>query len=137
MTHSFPTRRSSDVSGDSDVVIANAASGAQGRNVPFQIRVPTEWGLQAGTFTDELQLALIDQGGNIVDTSTFTFTILIPSAVSLRLVGAVVGGGGVGPAQVDLGSLSSSEEPRSDRFRSEEHTSELQSLMRTSYAVFC
>src|SRR3546814_10384627 len=24
-----------------------------------------------------------------------------------------------------------------DRFRSEEHTSELQSLMRTSYAVFC
>src|SRR3546814_3223383 len=29
--------------------------------------------------------------------------------------------------------------PRSgrDRFRSEEHTSELQSLMRTSYAVFC
>src|SRR3546814_5352243 len=80
-------------------------------------------------------------------------SILIPSAVSLRLVGAVVGGGGGGPAQVDLGSLSSSEETRSDRFealilstapyavrfdsRSEEHTSELQSLMRISYAVFC
>src|SRR3546814_10200943 len=107
-------------SADSDVVIANAPSGAQGRNVPFQIRVPTEWGLQAGTFTDELQLALIDQGGNIVDTSTLTVTILIPSAVSLRLVGAVVGGGGGGPAQVDLG-------------RSEEHTYELQSLMRNSY----
>src|SRR3546814_11279311 len=59
-------------SADSDVVIANAPSGAQGRNVPFQIRVPTEWGLQAGTFTAELQLALIDQGGNIVDTSKFT-----------------------------------------------------------------
>src|SRR3546814_8626707 len=27
--------------------------------------------------------------------------------------------------------------PRLARFRSEEHTSELQSLMRTSYAVFC
>src|SRR3546814_1639487 len=27
--------------------------------------------------------------------------------------------------------------PRSDRQRSEEHTSELQSLMRISYAVFC
>src|SRR3546814_7936356 len=27
--------------------------------------------------------------------------------------------------------------PESYRFRSEEHTSELQSLMRTSYAVFC
>src|SRR3546814_15818531 len=68
-------------SADSDVVIANAPSGAQGRNVPFQIRVPTEWGLQAGTFTDELQLALIDQGGNIVDTSKLTVTLLIPSAV--------------------------------------------------------
>src|SRR3546814_16540544 len=43
-------------------------------------------------------------------------SILIPAAVSLRLVGAVVGGGGGGPAQVDLGSLSSSEETRSDRF---------------------
>src|SRR3546814_7782991 len=29
------------------------------------------------------------------------------------------------------------EEPRADRRRSEEHTSELQSLMRISYAVFC
>src|SRR3546814_7825241 len=27
--------------------------------------------------------------------------------------------------------------PRNNRFRSEEHTSELQSLMRISYAVFC
>src|SRR3546814_7607505 len=29
------------------------------------------------------------------------------------------------------------EEPQSIKFRSEEHTSELQSLMRNSYAVFC
>src|SRR3546814_5993929 len=29
------------------------------------------------------------------------------------------------------------EEKRADAFRSEEHTSELQSLMRISYAVFC
>src|SRR3546814_9050249 len=27
--------------------------------------------------------------------------------------------------------------PTEDKYRSEEHTSELQSLMRTSYAVFC
>lgn len=101
---------------NSDVVIANAPSGQQGRNVPFQITVPTEWGLQAGTFTDELQLLLIDQGGNIVDRSTLTVTIIVPSTVSLRLVGAVVGGGGSGPAQVDLGYLSSSKETRSDRF---------------------
>jgi len=82
----------------------------------FQITVPTEWGLQAGIFTDELQLSLIDQSGNIVDRSTLTVTILIPPTVSLRLVGAVVGGEGSGPAQVDLGYLSSSKETRSDRF---------------------
>src|SRR3546814_6119409 len=36
-----------------------------------------------------------------------------------------------GKAQIDL------DDPVGQRVRSEEHTSELQSLMRTSYAVFC
>src|SRR3546814_6530108 len=36
-----------------------------------------------------------------------------------------------------LGELSRLTRYRPARFRSEEHTSELQSLMRTSYAVFC
>src|SRR3546814_7130757 len=34
-------------------------------------------------------------------------------------------------------SLSGTQPPRAPRSRSEEHTSELQSLMRISYAVFC
>src|SRR3546814_8514962 len=41
---------------------------------------------------------------------------------------------------VELVSLSAYEAllaPRAEEMRSEEHTSELQSLMRTSYAVFC
>lgn len=101
---------------DSDVVIANAPPGPQGRAVPFQIGVPTEWGLRAGTYVDQLQLLLIDGSGNIADRSTLTVTIIIPPAVSLRLVGAVVGGEGGGPARVDLGNLSSSAETRSERF---------------------
>lgn len=101
---------------DSDVVIANAPPGPQGRNVPFQIGVSTEWGLRAGTYIDQLELSLIDENGNIADRSTLTITIVIPPAVSLRLVGAVVGGEGRGPAQVDLGNLSSSTETRSERF---------------------
>src|SRR3546814_4356460 len=36
-----------------------------------------------------------------------------------------------------LNSLRSSKEEGQSNFRSEEHTSELQSLMRISYAVFC
>lgn len=101
---------------DSDVIIPNAPAGPQGRAVPFQIGVPTEWGLRAGTFIEQLELSLIDQNGTVVDRSRLTLTIVIPSAVSLRLVGAVVGAGSSGPAQVDLGSLSSSRETRSERF---------------------
>src|SRR3546814_3327165 len=37
----------------------------------------------------------------------------------------------------DLAALCNSGQFRSDLYRSEEHTSELQSLMRISYAVFC
>lgn len=101
---------------DSDVVIANAPPGPQGRAVPFQLGVSTEWGLRAGTYVDQLELALIDRNGRVVDRSALTITVVIPSAVSLRLVGAVVGGGVGGPAQVDLGSLSSTQETRSERF---------------------
>src|SRR3546814_11736805 len=36
-----------------------------------------------------------------------------------------------------LGSITTGRVPVEDRQRSEEHTSELQSLMRISYAVFC
>lgn len=101
---------------DSDVIIADAPSDSQGVAVSFQLGVATEWGLRAGTYIDQLELALIDRSGSVVDRSTLTVTIVIPSAVSLRLVGAVVGGGGAGPAQVDLGTLSSTEETRSERF---------------------
>lgn len=101
---------------NSDVIIANAPSGPQGRAVPFQISVPTEWGLKSGIYTEQLQFSLIDESGGIVDRSTLTTTIVIPSVVSMRLVGAVVGDGSTGPAQVDLGNLSSSNETRSDRF---------------------
>src|SRR3546814_10662318 len=47
-------------------------------------------------------------------------------------VGGRPGGGGRGPAEGKLGAGRERAEARS-----EEHTSELQSLMRISYAVFC
>src|SRR3546814_1550897 len=39
--------------------------------------------------------------------------------------------------RLDLGAHGPDPRPRGGRARSEEHTSELQSLMRISYAVFC
>src|SRR3546814_2268907 len=44
---------------------------------------------------------------------------------------------GPGPAAFDAAGLSLFVVPRVGTLRSEEHTSELQSLMRISYAVFC
>src|SRR3546814_9985868 len=43
----------------------------------------------------------------------------------------------IGPYQDRLDALLEENEGRGRRDRSEEHTSELQSLMRISYAVFC
>lgn len=101
---------------NSDIIINNVLSDAQGQTVPIQISVPTEWGIKGGTFTEQLQLSLIGETGSIVDRTTLTTTIVIPSAVSMRLVGAVVGDGSAGPARIDLGNLSSSSETRSDNF---------------------
>src|SRR3546814_2476733 len=82
----------------------------------------------------------------------FPYTTLFRSVVALRQLGCAVkrhnglaGSGGAahpgGPrvALLDNGALIGVEEdhPLLDGRRSEEHTSELQSLMRISYAVFC
>ena len=100
----------------SDVIIADAPPAPQDLSIPFQIAVPTEWGLKAGTYSEQLQMLLVDENGNVADRSTLTVTIVIPPAVSLRLVGAVVGASGRGSAQIDLGTLSSSRETFSQRF---------------------
>ncbi len=101
---------------DSDIFIANAPPGTNGRNVPLRLRVTTEWGSRAGTYVEQLVLLLVDRNGQVVDRSNLTITIVIPSAVSLRLIGAVIGDGTSGPARVDLGNLSSTAVTRSQPF---------------------
>src|SRR3546814_9327148 len=56
-------------------------------------------------------------------------TFAAPLKVTLRLV--------VWDGDEETGSRSIRDIKEQDVYRSEEHTSELQSLMRTSYAVFC
>src|SRR3546814_10549822 len=53
----------------------------------------------------------------------------IPVPVTLQTLGTMLAGAMLGPVRGGLACLL--------YLRSEEHTSELQSLMRTSYAVFC
>src|SRR3546814_4007410 len=69
----------------------------------------------------ETALAGLRQYGN--DRQIETLAIVRKAIAALRL----------GGARVTLGSIAEATKP----FRSEEHTSELQSLMRISYAVFC
>src|SRR3546814_10172720 len=57
--------------------------------------------------------------------------------LTARLGGTVVGYGGLMCVLEDGHVTTIAVDPRWHRYRSEEHTSELQSLMRISYAVFC
>src|SRR3546814_4358947 len=69
----------------------------------------------------------------------FPYTTLFRSAHSRRHSLARCYQKGInGPASANIANVGSSIAPPSTQgFRSDEHTSELQSLMRISYAVFC
>src|SRR3546814_3280324 len=75
-----------------------------------------------------------DAGGAAGDAADDQLSSLRPVFLDLR--GAAAGGGGVRCRQVRNPELDLGGAGRALR-RSEEHTSELQSLMRISYAVFC
>src|SRR3546814_7631997 len=99
MTHSFPTRRSSDLEGNLGPVY-----GHQWRS----------WPLPGGGHVDQITLA-IDTIRNNPDSRR-----IIVSAWNVADIGKMA----LPPCHALFQ-------------RSEEHTSELQSLMRISYAVFC
>jgi hypothetical protein len=91
------------VTGDSDV--PTAVAGDAGTDpIRVEVRVPTEWGLVAGDYSDQLVLSLLNNNGTIVDQLDLSVRISIPAVTDLRVVGAT--GGGSGPALIDLGTLS-------------------------------
>lgn len=97
----------------SDLPVANAPGDDNGAQVGFQLTLPTEWGLQAGFYGDQLELALLDPAGLEVDTLTLSLNIDIPRAVALRVVGAT---GDTSVARIHLGTLSSTAPTTSDPF---------------------
>lgn len=97
----------------SDIGIT-AGAGSSGSLSPFELRLPTEWGLKAGDYDEPLLMSLIGPDGAVLDRLNLNVHIIIPAAVALNLVGAT--GGGAGPAQINLGLLSSTQQVRSPPF---------------------
>src|SRR3546814_5150025 len=110
MTHSFPTRRSSDLVGNERQLTALyllTVADIRGTS-------PKVWNSWKGKLLEDLyQQTITALGGAQPDTGTVLAQRKAVAATEIRLMGL------------------------RDESRSEEHTSELQSLMRNSYAVFC
>src|SRR3546814_5132322 len=105
------------------VVVMLAAGGAVAAERTVALDKPLQAAVAAAAAGDVLVLAPGVHAG----------LVTIDRAITLRgAPGAVIVGAG-------KGSVVTVESPdaRIEGLRSEEHTSELQSLMRTSYAVFC
>ncbi|MBC2778761.1 hypothetical protein [Parasphingopyxis marina] len=98
---------------DSDLLIPNAPGGTQGRAVPFQLTLPSEWGMRSGLYSEQIELALLDPSGTEVDTMLLTINVRIPQAVAIRVVGAT---GTNDLTRINLGNLSSTAATRSDPF---------------------
>src|SRR3546814_1689899 len=106
MTHSFPTRRSSDLILITLLVAGSAM--AQQRGVPVG---------------DSDEFSYLNPQNYITGGVTVSGTEYLDNDVLITISKLVVG------SRIEVPSDATS--------RSEEHTSELQSLMRISYAVFC
>src|SRR3546814_2249254 len=107
MTHSFPTRRSSELAALAICLLATACTGKAPPHEADTNTTPTPAPQRAGQPVEPIKTA-----GHIAAARVAAIT---------RSRGKAAAGSGHSPR----------------RSRSEEHTSELQSLMRISYAVFC
>lgn len=95
------------------LLIAYASNKPQGVSVPFEINVPGEWGMQAGNYSEQLELSLRDINGTTLDTLLLTVNINVPQAVALRIVGAT---GSDEIARIHLGTVSPTTIAQSDPF---------------------
>src|SRR3546814_2093392 len=123
MTHSFPTRRSSDLA------LENGVAGWASVGLPMvpETVLPTR--------DSEGRTVWVTRGRPKVDRIACPWLIrrfVDPSAIFLFVAPSEVQG-----VAERFGAASFDIEVEGIVWRSEEHTSELQSLMRISYAVFC
>ncbi len=86
----------------SDLAIPQLPSGTNGLSVPFQLTIPSGWGLSSGSQVEDLIVSLLDERGSVVDTQLLTISLNVPPAVEVRVVG-VTGQNAI--ASVNLGIL--------------------------------
>ncbi len=98
---------------ESDFIVRGIPSGPNGRNLPFIVTVPTGWGIEAGFYSEQFLVSLLDGAGNELDTQILTINIDIPSSVSMRLVGAT-GSNAIGT--INLGEIDQERPSFSDPF---------------------
>lgn len=101
------------LSPDNQLIVPFAPNTPQGYAVPFEIFVPSEWGLKVGNYSEQLELTLFDSNGTKADSLLLTVNIDVPQAVALRLVGAT---GNDEIARIHIGTISASNGARSDPF---------------------
>src|SRR3546814_10173500 len=110
LTHSFPTRRSSDLCTNDSASQSTCCSSAKAKSLRSFSVSAASGTTTSGTLTP-LRSEILPPTSTMVSIRSgetlFTRRTSLPSSIRSRVS------------------------------RSEEHTSELQSLMRTSYAVFC
>lgn len=94
-----------------NLLIQQIPSEAQSFPINFLLTIPTDWGIAAGNYEEQLQMQLLDQDGRVIDTLFFNIVAYVPSAAEIRIVGAA-GSGAV--ATVDLGQIDSRTASRSD-----------------------
>jgi hypothetical protein len=107
------TPQDATLSADNLFQVPVLPSTQQGYLVPFEITVPSEWGLKAGSFSEQLELRLLDKSGAKIDSLLLTVEINIPQTVELRFVGAT---GNNEIASIHIGTLSATKGARSDPF---------------------
>jgi hypothetical protein len=97
----------------SDLTIPQVPGGTNGRSLPFQLTIPSGWGLAAGSQVEDLIVSLLDENGTVVDTLLLTIALTIPPAVEVRVVG-VTGQNTI--ASINLGVLDPQDTNYSDPF---------------------
>src|SRR3546814_9957895 len=139
LTHSFPTRRSSELRG----VACARAGGARGEgNRQADVGVARQARIDDARLAGTRRRRDDEEGAAHVHsmfcTCSRTWSISTLSSTAAAEVRASTDfEPRVLASRLNSCSRKSSRRPAGASWRSEEHTSELQSLMRISYAVFC
>lgn len=97
----------------SDLSIPQLPQGTNGLSIPFQLTIPSGWGLASGSQVEDLIISLLDESGTVVDTQLLTISLNVLPAVEVRVVG-VTGESAI--ASINLGILNPQATNVSDPF---------------------